>query len=101
VGKTELWSYDGSGDILLRLARNEDFRMAINEIGAETRIRSGNGCGARSGRSECSRYASKHHACSRLCRWSEVGKMVTAWVITIPIAAAIGGAVYWVVELGL
>jgi PiT family inorganic phosphate transporter len=37
----------------------------------------------------------------RRIRWSEVGKMVTAWVITIPIAAAIGGAVYWVVELGL
>ncbi len=37
----------------------------------------------------------------RRIRWSEVGKMATAWVITIPIAAAIGGAVYWVVELGL
>ncbi len=37
----------------------------------------------------------------RRIRWSEVGKMVTAWVITIPIAAAIGGAVYWVVRLGL
>jgi PiT family inorganic phosphate transporter len=37
----------------------------------------------------------------RRIRWSEVGKMVTAWVITIPIAAAIGGAVYWMVELGL
>ena len=37
----------------------------------------------------------------RRIRWSEVGKMVTAWVITIPIAAAIGGAVYWVVQLGL
>jgi len=37
----------------------------------------------------------------RRIRWSEVGKMVTAWVITIPIAAAIGGAVYRVVELGL
>lgn len=37
----------------------------------------------------------------RRIRWSEVGKMVTAWMITIPIAAAIGGAVYWVVELGL
>ena len=34
-------------------------------------------------------------------RWSEVGKMITAWVITIPLAALIGGAVYWVVELGL
>ena len=37
----------------------------------------------------------------RRIRWSEVGKMVTAWVITIPIAAAIGGAVYWVVQLCL
>lgn len=37
----------------------------------------------------------------RRIRWSEVGKMVTAWVITIPIAAAIGGAVYRVVELGM
>ncbi len=37
----------------------------------------------------------------RRIRWSEVGKMVTAWVITIPIAAAIGGAVYWVVQLVL
>ncbi len=37
----------------------------------------------------------------RRIRWSEVGRMVIAWVITIPLAAAIGGAVYWVVQLGL
>ena len=67
MGKTKLWSYDGSGDLLIWVASNEDFRMAINEIGAETRIRSGNGCGARGGRGEFSRYAGKHHACSRLC----------------------------------
>ncbi|MCD6202878.1 MAG: inorganic phosphate transporter [Methanophagales archaeon] len=30
-------------------------------------------------------------------RWPEVWRMVTAWVITIPLAAAIGGAAYWVV----
>lgn len=37
----------------------------------------------------------------RRIRWSEVWRMLTAWVITIPLAAAIGGAAYWVVELGL
>jgi Phosphate/sulphate permeases len=37
----------------------------------------------------------------RRIRWSEVCKMVTAWVITIPIAAAIGGMAYWVVGLGV
>lgn len=34
-------------------------------------------------------------------RWSEVGKMFTAWVITIPIAAAIGGAAYLVLRFVL
>jgi len=34
-------------------------------------------------------------------RWSEVGKMFTAWVITIPIAAAIGGTAYWVLRFVL
>jgi PiT family inorganic phosphate transporter len=37
----------------------------------------------------------------RRIRWSEVEKMVIAWVITIPLAALIGGAVYRVVQLGL
>ena len=37
----------------------------------------------------------------RRIRWSEVGKMLTAWVITIPIAAAIGGTAYWVLKFVL
>ncbi len=37
----------------------------------------------------------------RRIRWSEVWKMITAWVITIPLAAVIGGAAYWVVQWGL
>ncbi|MCW3128644.1 MAG: inorganic phosphate transporter [Methanophagales archaeon] len=37
----------------------------------------------------------------RRIRWSEVEKMVIAWVITIPLAALIGGAVYRLVLLGL
>jgi len=32
----------------------------------------------------------------RRIRWSEVGRMVTAWVITIPLSAAFGGVVYFV-----
>ena len=34
-------------------------------------------------------------------RWLEVGRMITAWIITLPIAALIGGASYWFVQLGL
>jgi len=34
----------------------------------------------------------------RRIRWSEVGRMFTAWIITIPLAAAIGGAAYWVLQ---
>ncbi|MBK5190362.1 MAG: inorganic phosphate transporter [Methanosarcinales archaeon] len=34
----------------------------------------------------------------RRIRWSEVGKMITAWIITIPLAAAIGGAAYWILQ---
>ncbi len=37
----------------------------------------------------------------RRIRWSEVGRMVTAWIITIPLAAAIGGAAYWILQFGL
>lgn len=37
----------------------------------------------------------------RRIRWPEVWRMLTAWVITIPMAAAIGGAAYWVMQLGL
>ena len=37
----------------------------------------------------------------RRIRWPEVWRMFTAWIITIPIAALIGGAAYWVVQLGL
>jgi PiT family inorganic phosphate transporter len=37
----------------------------------------------------------------RRIRWSEVGRMVTAWIITIPLAALIGGAAYWIVQVGL
>ncbi len=37
----------------------------------------------------------------RRIRWPEVWRMLTAWVITIPLAAVIGGAAYWVVELSL
>lgn len=37
----------------------------------------------------------------RRIRWSEVGRMVTAWIITIPLSALIGGAAYWVVQVGL
>ncbi len=33
----------------------------------------------------------------RRIRWSEVGRMVTAWVITIPLSAIFGGVVYCVV----
>ncbi|KAF5426901.1 inorganic phosphate transporter, PiT family [Candidatus Methanophagaceae archaeon] len=32
----------------------------------------------------------------RRIRWSEVGRMVTAWVITIPLSAVFGGVVYFV-----
>lgn len=35
----------------------------------------------------------------RRIRWLEVGRMVTAWIITLPLAAAIGGASYWLVQL--
>jgi PiT family inorganic phosphate transporter len=31
-------------------------------------------------------------------RWLEVGRMLTAWIITIPLAALIGGAAYWLVQ---
>ena len=37
----------------------------------------------------------------RRIRWSEVGKMLTAWIITIPIAALVGGTAFWVVQLCL
>ncbi len=37
----------------------------------------------------------------RRIRWSEVGKMVTAWVITIPTSALVGGMAFWVVQLCL
>jgi len=37
----------------------------------------------------------------RRIRWSEVGRMVTAWIITIPLSALIGGASYWIVQVGL
>jgi PiT family inorganic phosphate transporter len=37
----------------------------------------------------------------RRIRWPEVWRMLTAWVITIPMAAAIGGVAYWVMQLGL
>ncbi|MDI6885282.1 MAG: inorganic phosphate transporter [archaeon] len=37
----------------------------------------------------------------RRIRWSEVGKMVIAWVFTIPLSALIGGASYWLVQFGL
>jgi PiT family inorganic phosphate transporter len=40
------------------------------------------------------------HSLQRI-RWSEVGKMFTAWVITIPIAAAIGGTAYCVLRFVL
>jgi PiT family inorganic phosphate transporter len=31
-------------------------------------------------------------------RWLEVGRMITAWIITLPLAAVIGGAAYWLVQ---
>lgn len=31
-------------------------------------------------------------------RWPEVGRMFTAWVITLPISALIGGASYWLIQ---
>jgi len=31
-------------------------------------------------------------------RWLEVGRMLTAWIITIPLAALIGGASYWLLQ---
>ena len=31
-------------------------------------------------------------------RWPEVGRMVTAWAITIPLAALIGGLAYWLLD---
>jgi PiT family inorganic phosphate transporter len=34
----------------------------------------------------------------RRIRWSEVGRMITAWIITIPMATIIGGAAYWIVQ---
>lgn len=37
----------------------------------------------------------------RRIRWSEVGRMVTAWVITIPITALIGGVSYELLQLVL
>jgi len=37
----------------------------------------------------------------RRIRWSEVGKMIAAWIITVPLAAAIGGAAYWILQIGL
>jgi PiT family inorganic phosphate transporter len=37
----------------------------------------------------------------RRIRWLEVGRMLTAWIITLPMAALIGGASYWLVQLGL
>ncbi|RZN37253.1 MAG: inorganic phosphate transporter [Methanophagales archaeon ANME-1-THS] len=35
----------------------------------------------------------------RRIRWSEVGRMVTAWIITIPLSALFGGASYWLLRL--
>lgn len=37
----------------------------------------------------------------RRIRWFEVEKMVTAWIITIPLSAVIGGAAYWLVQFCL
>lgn len=37
----------------------------------------------------------------RRIRWSEVERMITAWIITIPLSALIGGASYWLVQFGL
>jgi PiT family inorganic phosphate transporter len=37
----------------------------------------------------------------RRIRWLEVMRMFTAWVITIPIAALVGGMAFWVVQLWL
>ena len=37
----------------------------------------------------------------RRIRWPEVGRMITAWIITIPLAALMGGASYWLLQLGL
>ena len=34
----------------------------------------------------------------RRIRWPEVWRMLTAWVITIPLSALIGGAAYWLVQ---
>ena len=31
-------------------------------------------------------------------RWLEVGRMITAWIITIPLAALIGGVSYWLLQ---
>jgi PiT family inorganic phosphate transporter len=31
-------------------------------------------------------------------RWPEVGRMLTAWAITIPLSAAIGGATFWLLR---
>ena len=36
----------------------------------------------------------------RRIRWSEVGKMFTAWVITIPLSAIFGGVAYMVLRFG-
>ncbi len=36
----------------------------------------------------------------RRIRWSEVGKMFTAWVITIPLSAIFGGMAYMVLQFG-
>jgi PiT family inorganic phosphate transporter len=37
----------------------------------------------------------------RRIRWSEVGRMLTAWVITIPLSALFGGISYWLLRFAL
>jgi PiT family inorganic phosphate transporter len=31
-------------------------------------------------------------------RWSAIGKILTAWVTTLPLAAALGGASLWIIR---
>jgi PiT family inorganic phosphate transporter len=37
----------------------------------------------------------------RRIRWSEVGRMLTAWIITIPLSALFGGLSYWLLQFTL
>lgn len=37
----------------------------------------------------------------RRIRWPEVMRMLTAWAITIPLSAVIGGVAYWLLQFGL